>query len=57
MITGELGDLVDDQCRGRENSDEITFFETTGSAVFDLVTAKKLYDAAIKKNMGQIIEL
>ena len=57
MITGELGDLVDGKCKSRENSDEITFFETTGSAVFDLVTAKKLYDAAIKKNMGQIIEL
>lgn len=38
MITGELGELVNGKCKGRENDDELTFFETTGSAVFDLVT-------------------
>ena len=57
MITGELGDLVDGRCKGRENDDEISLFETTGSAVFDLVTGQKIYELAIKKNIGQIIEL
>lgn len=57
MITGELGDLVYGKCKGRENDDELTFFETTGSAVFDLVTGRKIYELAIKKNMGKIIEL
>lgn len=57
MITGELGDLVNGKCKGRENDDELTFFETTGSAVFDLVTGQKIYEAAVKKNIGKTIEL
>ena len=56
MITGELGELVSGKCKSRENDDEITFFETTGSAVFDLVTAEKIYELAIKTNKGSIIE-
>ena len=52
MITGELGDLVSGKCKGRENDSELTFFETTGSAVFDLVTGQKIYEEAIKKGMG-----
>ena len=57
MITGELGDLVDGKCSGRKNEEDITFFETTGSAVFDLVTGQKIYELALKKGMGQIIEM
>ena len=57
MITGELGELVDGKCKGRENDKELTFFETTGSAVFDLVTGQKIYELAIKKGIGTIIEL
>ena len=57
MISGELGDLVDGKCEARKSDEELTFFETTGSAVFDLVTAQKIYEAAIGKKMGQIIEL
>ena len=56
MITGELGELVSGKCKSRENDDELTFFETTGSAVFDLVTAEKIYELAIKSNKGNIIE-
>lgn len=57
MITGELGDLVDNKCPARENDDELTFFETTGSAVFDLVTGQKIYELAIKNNIGNMIEM
>lgn len=57
MITGELGDLVSGKCASRENDEEITFFETTGSAVFDLVTAKKIYEKGAKLNIGKEIEL
>ena len=56
-ITGELGELVDGKCKGRENDDELTFFETTGSAVFDLVTGQKIYESAMSKGIGQVIEL
>lgn len=57
MVLGELGDLVNGNIKSRENDDEITFFETTGSAVFDLVTAEKIYEKAIKENLGNIIEM
>lgn len=56
-ITGELGELVNKKCSGRDNDKELTFFETTGSAVFDLVTAQKLYELAKEKNIGQYIEI
>lgn len=56
MITGELGDLVDGRCKGRENDEEFTFFETTGSAVFDLVTGEAIYQKAIKEGIGKMIE-
>lgn len=57
MITGELGELVDGKIKGRENNTELTLFETTGSAVFDLVTAEKIYEMAIKKGLGTTIDM
>lgn len=54
-ITGELGNLVLNECKGRENDNELTLFETTGSSVFDLVTAEKIYELAMNKNKGNII--
>ena len=56
-ITGELGELVDKKIEGRVNSDEITFFETTGSAVFDLVTAEEISKEAKKLNLGTRVDL
>lgn len=57
MITGELGDLVNGKCKGRESEDELTFFETTGSAVYDLVTGQKMYEMALEKKLGKEIEI
>ena len=57
MITGELGEIVSGKCKSRENDDEMTFFETTGSAVFDLVTGEKMYNLAKTNGMGQKIDL
>ena len=57
MITGELGNLIDGKCSGRKSYEDITFFETTGSAVFDLVTGQKIYELALKKGMVQVIEM
>ncbi len=57
QITGELGAKIAGRIPGRESDSEITFFETTGSAVLDLVVAQKVYEAAVKKGIGQVIEL
>lgn len=56
-ITGELGEKLLGKVSGRERTDEITFFETTGSAVLDLVVGQRILEAAEKENIGQIIEM
>ena len=56
-ITGELGEVINGKIKGRESDDEITFFETTGSAVLDIVTAQRIYEKAVEQGVGQFIEL
>lgn len=56
-ITGEIGEVISGKILGRENNEEITFFESTGSAVLDLVTAQKILEQANKLDIGQNISL
>lgn len=57
QVNGELGEVISKKIIGRENDNEITFFETTGNAVFDIMVAKRIYDFAVKKNFGNIINM
>ncbi len=52
QIAGTLGQLLEGRTPGRKNSEEITFFETTGHAIFDLVVAQEIYVQAQKKGIG-----
>lgn len=54
-VTGELGELVSGGVKGRVHADDITLFKTTGSAVLDIVVAKKIYDNAAQKGMGKSV--
>ncbi|WFF74361.1 ornithine cyclodeaminase family protein [Proteiniclasticum sp. QWL-01] len=56
-ITGELGELVSGRKPGRESLDEITFFETTGNAILDIVVARKIYENAREMGIGTLIDL
>lgn len=56
-VTGELGEVIFGKVPGRESDDEITFFETTGSAVLDIVTAQRIYECAVAQGIGSTIEL
>ena len=56
-ITGELGQLILGRTPGRESADEITFFDSTGTAALDLVTVKRIYDRAQALHLGDSIEL
>ncbi len=56
-ITGELGELVLQKTTGRESTEEITVFKTTGSAVLDLVIAEKIYAAAVAQGLGTVISM
>ncbi len=56
IVTGEIGELIANKKIGRENESQISFFETTGNAILDIVVAKKIYESAVKKNLGEYIE-
>lgn len=56
QVTGELGEVICGKVSGRANDDEITVFKTTGSAVLDIVTAQRIYENAVQKGVGEIIE-
>ncbi|MGT2846932.1 ornithine cyclodeaminase family protein [Streptococcus massiliensis] len=51
-IIGEIGDLMEGKCVGRENDTDITVFDATGMALLDIVTAKTALDLAEKKHLG-----
>lgn len=55
-ITGELGEVIMGTIPSREDDNEITFFKSVGTAVLDLVTAKRIYEKAIEMETGQVIE-
>ncbi|HWR22560.1 MAG TPA: ornithine cyclodeaminase family protein, partial [Feifaniaceae bacterium] len=54
-VTGELGEVVLGKVPGREREDEITLFKTTGSAVMDVVTARRIYEAARRQGIGTVV--
>lgn len=54
---GELGQVVSHAIRGRENDDEITIFKSVGLAVQDVACASKIYNKALKLNIGLNVDL
>lgn len=55
-VSGELGEVMNGTVEGRTSDDQITVFKTTGSAVLDVVSARRIYERALKNNIGDIIE-
>ena len=55
-IYGELGEVVAGLKNGRESDDEITVFASTGLAIQDAVTANLVYEKAVEKGLGMLIE-
>lgn len=56
-IAGTLGEVVAGIKAGREFDEQITVFDSTGLAVQDLAVARRVYDAARKKGIGQQVDL
>ena len=56
-IHAELGQIVNNDIKGRERGKEITVFKSVGLAVADIVVAKHLYEKAVEHNIGQKVEL
>ncbi|MCJ2533538.1 MAG: alanine dehydrogenase [Candidatus Thermoplasmatota archaeon] len=56
-VNGEIGRIVAGLSSGRQSDAEITVFCSTGLAVQDSLTAKIVYDAASKANIGRFVQL
>jgi alanine dehydrogenase len=51
-LYASLGEIVAGQKKGREADHEITVFKSTGMAIQDVGTAKKVYQLALQKGLG-----
>ena len=56
-FSGSLGEALVGKIKLRENDEEIIVFKSVGLGTQDLVTAKKVYDNAISKNIGKYIDI
>lgn len=56
-ISGIIGDIITGKVSGRENDEQITVFDATGTALLDLLTGMLAIKEAEKQGLGQIIEL
>lgn len=56
-IHAELGEIVAGELPGRESDDEITMFDSGGTAVETISAAKMLYDRAVEDGVGEEIEM
>lgn len=56
-IAAEIGDVIAGIRPGRTGADEITVFDSTGTALQDIASAAALLDAAEKSGKGSRIEL
>ncbi len=56
-ITGELGELILGKIPGRTSENEITVFKSVGIAPQDIVTADRIYRAALEQGVGQKVEI
>jgi alanine dehydrogenase len=56
-VHAEIGEVVAGLRPGREADDQITVFCSTGLAIQDCVTAKLVYDAALKQRVGRYMQI
>ena len=56
-ITGIIGDIITGKATGRENDEQITVFDATGTGPLDLLTGLLALDEAEKLGLGQVVEL
>lgn len=56
-IAGEIGDILTGKVKGRENNEQITIFDATGTALLDLITAKVAFSEADRLKIGTEVNL
>jgi len=53
----ELGEVLSKQRAGRRSEEETTVYKSTGHAMEDLVAANLVYQKAVSKNIGKMVDL
>jgi ornithine cyclodeaminase len=56
-ISGELGDIILGRKTGREDERQITVADLTGLGVQDAAAANLVYEKALRRGLGQLIEI
>jgi ornithine cyclodeaminase len=56
-LARELGALASGEVTGRTHPDDVTFFKSVGNAVQDMAVARFAYDEAIRRGIGQEVDL
>lgn len=56
-LVGELGELLTDKAMGRESDEDITVFKSLGLSIEDLATGHFVYEKAMEKKIGTLIDL
>ena len=56
-IAGEIGEILTGQTAGRQNDEQITVFDATGTALLDLLTAKLALKKASELDLGETVNL
>jgi alanine dehydrogenase len=56
-VHAELGEIVAGKKPGREDDDEITLFDSGGTAIETVAAAKMLHDRACEEGLGESVEM
>lgn len=56
-VAGELGEVLTGKVEGRTDPDEITVFDSAGTALLDIACAKMALDAAVERGLGTVAVL
>lgn len=56
-ICGEIGSVLNNTLSGRGNADEITVYKSLGIAAQDVITAKRIFEAAEASDIGTLVSL
>jgi alanine dehydrogenase len=57
QLHAELGEIVTGKKSGRESDEEITFFKSVGTAMFDTAVAHSVYQKAKERHVGTVVPL
>ncbi len=55
-VTGNIGEVINSDKRGRINDDDIIYFNCVGMGIEDIAIATRVYRRALKEKVGQILE-